>query len=97
MLNVKILSPRLRVQPYTDKKGQPATLSFQEAWVYTVDHEGKPGPFPEKLEFIPPRDEQNQVAAYSPGDYTLHPSAVYIGRDGRLAASLRLTPQKRPG
>jgi hypothetical protein len=100
MLNVKVLSPALRIQPYTDKKtGQPRTIAFQTAWIYTVDEEGKPGPFPEKIEFIPPRPPgaapDAPPQAYGPGDYTLHPSAVYLDRDGRLAAQMRLTPLKR--
>lgn len=95
MIKVTVLDSKLRTQGYTDKKGQPASLSFQTAYLYTVDEEGKAPPFPEKLEFIAPRDAQGHPAPYAPGDYTLHPSAVYIGRDGRLAANLRLTPLKR--
>lgn len=94
MLSVKVVSAALRIQPYTDKKGLPATLPFQTAYVFTVDDEGKPALYPEKLEFIPPRDLAGHPAPYAPGDYTLHPSAVYIGRDGRLAAQMRLTPAK---
>ncbi len=96
MLTVKIISPDVRVQPYTNKRTNlPATLSFQTGWVFTVDDAGKPGPFPEKTEFIVPRDKEGKDAPYAAGDYTLHPSAVFIDRDGRLAAQMRLTPQKR--
>jgi hypothetical protein len=95
MLKVTVLDAKLRVQGYTDKKGNAATLPFQTAYIYTVDDEGKSGPFPEKLEFIAPRDPNGNPAAYQPGDYTLHPSAVYIDRNGRLAAQMRLTPLKQ--
>lgn len=95
MLKVQIAKPDVRVQPYTDKKGNPATLAFQEAWLFTVDEAGKPDPYPSKVEFIPPRDERGNTAPYAVGDYQLHPSAVYIDRNGRLAAQMRLTPLKR--
>lgn len=94
MLNVKIISPALREQPFTSKRdGKPGILPFQTAWVQFVDREGKTEPFPSKVEFIADRDEQGRPQPYAPGDYTLHPSAVYLDRaSGRLAATLRLTP-----
>lgn len=93
MLKVTVVSPELRRQPYVSKKtGQPAELFFQTAYVHTVDAKGTPAPFPEKIEFIADRDERGEVKAYARGEYTLHPSAVYVDRDGRLAASMRLTP-----
>ncbi len=95
MLKVQIAKPDIRVQAYTDKKGLPAKLAFQEAWLFTVDEAGKPDPYPSKVEFIPPRDEHGNTVPYSVGDYQLHPSAVYIDRNGRLAAQMRLTPLKR--
>jgi hypothetical protein len=95
VLKVQIAKPDVRVQGYTDKKGQPAKLAFQEAWLFTVDEGGKPDPYPSKVEFIPPRDEHGNTVPYGVGDYQLHPSAVYIDRNGRLAAQMRLTPLKR--
>ena len=94
MLKVTVVSPELRKQPYTNKKtGQPAELFFQTAYVHTVDAKGLPAPFPEKIEFIAERDPQSQnPIAYAKGEYTLHPSAIYVDRDDRLAASMRLTP-----
>ncbi len=96
MLKVTVDSQTLRIQPYTDKKtGESKTLPFQVAYVFTVDEGGTPGRYPEKLEFIPPRDDQGRPAPYAPGDYQLHPSAVFIDRNGRLAAQMRLTPLKQ--
>ncbi len=96
MLKVTVVSQAVRIQPYTDKKtNEPKTLPFQTAYVFTVDDEGKPGLYPEKIEFIPPRDPAGHSAPYAPGDYQLHPSAVFIDRNGRLAAQMRLTPLKQ--
>jgi len=94
MLKVTIVSAELRRQTYTSKTtGKPGELFFQTAYVHTIGKDGKPAPFPEKTEFIAERDEQGVALAWKPGEYQLHPSAVYVDRDGRLAASMRLTPQ----
>ena len=95
MLNIEIEKSTVRVQPYTNKKGQPATLSFQEAWVFLVGADGKAERYPSKLEFIVPRDERGEPQPYAAGHYQLHPSAIYIDQNGRLAANMRLTPQKQ--
>ena len=99
MLKVTVVSNTLRRQPYVSKKdGKPGELFFQTVYLHTVDKDGKEGPFPEKLETIAERDPNTQnPVAFDPGVYTLHPSAVFVDRDGRLAASLRLTPSKPRG
>lgn len=97
MLKVTVASEALRRQPYISKKdGKPGELFFQTVYLHTVDSEGAAAPFPEKLETIAERDEAGQPKFWPRGVYTLHPSAVYVDRDGRLAASLRLTPQPAP-
>lgn len=94
MLKVTIVSDELRTQKYVSKRdGKPGELYFQTAYVHTVGKDGKPAPFPEKVEFFAERDERTgNPVAHRRGEYTLHPSAIYIDRDGRLAASMRLTP-----
>lgn len=72
--------------------GKPYHLRFQSAYAHTVDKDGNTPPYPEKFEVILDSDQ----AAFQPGDYTLHPSALYVDRDGRLACSPRLTPIKQP-
>ena len=71
--------------------GKPYHLRIQTAYAHTVDKEGNKPPYPEKFEII----LDNDALAYPPGDYTLHPSAMYIDRDGRLTCSPRLTPAKK--
>lgn len=98
MLKVTVISNQLRKQAYVSKRdGKPGELFFQTVYLHTVDRTGKPAPFPEKLETIAERHEQGQPFAWAAGEYTLHPSAVYVDRDGRLAASLRLTPLGKSG
>ena len=71
--------------------GKPYHLRFQAAYAHTVDKDGNTPPYPEKFEVILDKD----APPYAPGDYTLHPSAIYIDRDGRLSCSPRLTPLAR--
>lgn len=71
--------------------GKPYHLRFQDAFAYTVDEQGNSEPFPEKFEI-----SLNDQPAYAPGEYVLHPSSVYMSRDGKLSLSPRLVPAKTP-
>lgn len=72
---------------------RPYHMRFQTGYAHTVDKDGNAPPFPEKFEISLDTDQP----AYAVGDYQLHPSAVYVDRDGRLAVSARLTPlPKKP-
>jgi len=71
--------------------GKPYSMRFQTAYAHTVDKEGNTPPYPEKIEIILDKDQP----AYAVGDYQLHPSAVYVDRDGKLAISPRLAPLPR--
>jgi len=92
MLRVSVHSPVLRVQPYINKKGQAAELHLQTVYVHTVGEDGTPAPYPEKVEAFAERGPDGSPRPWPAGEYTLHPSAVYVDRNGRLAASVRLTP-----
>lgn len=91
MILVKVAQTGLREIPFTDKKGQAQRLLVQTAFAFTVDQDGNPPPYPEKFEIVLPR---GQVTPYAVGDYTLHPSAIYVDQKGRLACQPRLTPAK---
>jgi hypothetical protein len=104
MLKVTITSANVNERSGVGKvSGKPYHMRMQTAYVHTIDKEGVAAPFPEKTEVILENgtpDGKGQFltppqAPYAPGEYTLHPSSVYVDRDGRLACSLRLTPVKR--
>ncbi len=78
----------------SEKSGSPKPyhMRFQYAYAHTVDQEGNTPPVPEKFEISLDRDQM----PYSPGDYTLQPSAIYVDRNGRLSCYPRLTPVKTP-
>lgn len=91
MLKVTVAQTTVKeVKGVSKTSGKPYHMRFQSAYAHTVDKEGNPPPFPEKFEIILDHD----ALAYPPGEYTLHPSALYVDRDGRLACSPRLTPAK---
>lgn len=100
MIAIKILSPEAKSIEWGAKPGREAgSMRVQEAWFFTVDRDGKAAPFPEKVEVVLDRATDSRPAQppYAPGDYTLHPSAIYVDRNGRLAIAPRLTPAaKRP-
>lgn len=93
MIKVTIAQTTVRELKGTSKtSGKPYHMRFQNAYAHTVDKDGNAPPYPEKFEINLDADQ----AAYPPGDYQLHPSSLYIDRDGRLAVSARLAPLKRP-
>ncbi len=100
MIKVTVLPDSARQITWGAKPGREAgSMRIQEAWLHTVDRDGKPSPFPEKVEVPLDRatDSRSQQADYAAGEYTLHPSSVYVSREGKPAFAVRLTPAaKRP-
>lgn len=71
--------------------GKPYAMRIQSGYAHTVDKDGNVPPYPEKIEMILDKDQPS----YPVGEYQLHPSSVYVDRDGRLAISPRLAPLAR--
>ncbi|CAG0973115.1 hypothetical protein BURK2_01413 [Burkholderiales bacterium] len=93
MIRVTVAQTTVKEISGTSTKGKPYKLRFQTGYGHTVDKDGNAPPFPEKFEIM----LENDQPAYAPGDYQLHPSSVYVNRDGRLDISARLTPlTKKP-
>lgn len=89
MIKILIHKPEVRLIDYVSKKtGQPAQLRAMEGYAFTVNSHGEAAPFPEKFEFLLDKDQP----AFGPGEYTLHPSCIYVDRQGKLALSVRLAP-----
>jgi len=91
---LKITVPKAVVSeiPYTDKKGQPAKLLKQVAYLHTVEEDGAPSFAPARFEVLLPK---GVTTPYPAGEYNLHPSAIGIDQNGRLSCTPRLTPIKR--
>ena len=87
---IQIHSAAVRVIPYTDKKtGHAAELRAQTAYLHSLNEDGQRGPVPDKFEILLPK---GQTAGSAAGLYTLHPSAIYVDRNGRLQVAPRLAP-----
>ena len=82
--------PTRRMTGVGKTSGKPYDMTMQVVYAHTVDRDGVSAPVPDKLELVLDKDAQ----PYAPGEYTLHPSAVYVDRNGHLACSPRLTPIK---
>lgn len=95
MIQITVAQDTIRVISYTDKRtGKPAKFYVQTAYAHTVDKQGNRPPYPEKIELPLDRDEHGQPLAHPPGEYALHPSAIYVDRNGRLQVGVRLAPLK---
>lgn len=93
MIRVTVAQSTVReLKGVSKTSGKPYHMRFQSGYAHTVDRDGNTPPYPEKFEIMLGSED----VAYVPGEYTLHPSAVYVDRDGRLAVSPRLTPIKKP-
>lgn len=90
MIKILIHKGDVRLIKYTNKQGQPAELRAMEGYAFTVNAQGEPSPYPEKFEFLLERDQPSVV----PGEYTLHPSSLYVDRQNKLALAVRLAPAK---
>lgn len=91
MIKVLIHKGDVRLINYTDKRdGSPRQLRAMEGYAFTVNANGEPAPFPEKFEFLLEKDQP----AVAPGEYTLHPSSLYVDRQNKLALAVRLAPVK---
>lgn len=96
MLKVTVSSHSPAVVRYTDKRtGELREILKQTAYLHAVDADGRLGEFPDKFEFFVPRERDG--LPYAPGEYTLHPSAIAVTRDGALSCAVRLTPVKPKG
>lgn len=80
-----------------DVKGR--AIYEQTAWAFTVDRNGKPNDYPERirLTFWTDKSGTMEGKAYPPGDYTLGPTSFYVGEYGSLHCSPRLVPVPAAG
>lgn len=90
MIKIAITSPDIREMKGVSKTTQkPYHMRIQTAHAFTVDPTtGQVAEFPDKFEIALDADQ----TPFARGTYTLSPSAVYVGRDGRMEVRPRLVP-----
>lgn len=72
--------------------GKPYSLDFQTAYAHVMGKDGKPLPYPEKIEIILDKGSDGLPMAYAPGEYQLAPGSLYVDRNGSLAVAPKLIP-----
>ena len=89
MLKVEIATSVVDVKNGTSAKtGKPYSIREQEGWIFCYDKNGQPYPHPQKIKLTLDDDQQ----LYTPGNYILCPSSVYVDRFGQVAVRARLRP-----
>lgn len=89
MIKVTVYQQPVREMSGTAREsGKPYHMRIQTAYAHIVDEQGTALPVPEKFEIILDKDAQ----PFAPGEYTLHPSSLYLDRNGKLTLSPRLAP-----
>lgn len=69
---------------------KPYHLRIQSAYAHTVDKDGNPPPYPERMEILLDGDS----LPYAKGDYTLSSASIRVDKNGRLVISPRLVSLK---
>lgn len=94
MIKIAITSPDIREMKGIGKtSGKPYHMRIQTAHAFTVATDGTVAEFPDKFEIA--LDEGQ--TPYPRGTYTLSPSAVFVGREGRMEVRPRLVPAAPAG
>lgn len=95
MIKVTVTSTAVRNMSGNAKAtGKPYNLDFQTVWLHTFGKDGQPNPYPEKAEIMLDHDKDGAALFYPVGDYTLHPSSVFVGRRGDVEIAPRLVAMK---
>ena len=87
MTKIFITTPTVRnMKGIGGTSGKPYDINFQTGHAYTVGEDGVVAEIPDKFEFMLASGQ----LPYPRGNYTLAPSAVQVGRDGKLIVIPRL-------
>lgn len=96
MLKVTVASTSIRnMKGIAKASGKPYDMNFQTVYLHTYGKDGQPSPFPEKTEIILEKADDGAVLFHPVGEYTLHPSSVYVGNSGNSEVALRLIPKPK--
>jgi hypothetical protein len=90
MIRIEVKTTEVQTRNGTSQRtGQPWTIRSQDAWAYTLDSNGKPRPYPERISL---QLDDNQLP-FPLGNYDLSPASIYVGEFGRLMMGRpQLTP-----
>jgi hypothetical protein len=93
MITVRIVNPQVKeLKGVSKTTGKDYHIRTQVGHAFVIDRDGVVSEYPEKFEISLERDQP----PFAAGFYQLHPSAVYVNRDGRLAVAPRLMATPAP-
>ncbi len=96
MLKATVVSSETRnMQGLAKLTNKPYSMFIQTVYFHTFDKSGNPNPFPEKAEIILEKDEVGNPKYYAVGEYVLHPSSLYLDRNGSLVVAPKLVPARK--
>lgn len=88
---IEVKSPVVTEVSGTSKAGKPYHMRKQSAWAYTYDQQGKPQPFPERIEF----NLNDGQEPFPVGRYMISPQSFFVGDFNSLSIGrLILDPAK---
>ena len=97
MIKVIVTDAGFRTQEGVSKTtGKPYALHIQNVYAHVLDKDGRPQPFPQRVEILLDKDQSGKPQPYEVGEYVLSPSSLYVDRRGGLQIAPRLTPVKVP-
>ena len=67
----------------------------QEAYVHTVDRDGRPNRYPEPIYLYVPKDERGNPQPRQPGKYTISPTSLVVRNRQLELGYLNLEPLKK--
>lgn len=83
---------QVKVINYTDKKGNAAQMSKQDAYIHLTDINGNAKPYPEAVSLSLPKSLDGRPRPYAAGRYTLHPSSFYLDKYQGIVVAPKLVP-----
>lgn len=96
MIKITVASAELQhLHGNAKATGRPYSMFKQVVYFHTLDKNGQPLPYPEKGEVMVDKDNLGQGIPYQPGIYQLHPSSLYLDRNGGLVVAPKLSPLQK--
>lgn len=77
-----VVQPRTITPKTGPRQGQQMTFHEQDAYAFTVDDQGNPRPYPQRITLN--IDVDKGAAPYAPGFYMVDPSSFFVDRFNSL-------------
>lgn len=92
---IRITVPPMPIRNMTGigkASGKAYNMDFQTCYAHVMGKDGKPLPYPEKIEIVLDKGADGLPMSYAPGEYQLAPGSLYVNRNGSLEVAPKLVP-----